>query len=95
MLSEAVLRIVYIVVPTFVLVAVPVFWFDGKVKTMLKTENEGKRSPFAEKLLRPPGESLRIKIDELRLSYWDNFIDLLPILFGPASLFLFSAGPAR
>lgn len=88
MLSEAVLRILYIVVPIFVLVTVPVFWFDQKVKTMLKTENEGKRSPFSEKLLRPPGESLRIKIDELRTSYWENFFDLLPILFGPALTFL-------
>ena len=89
MLSEAVLQIVYIVVPTFILVAVPVFWFDRRIKTMLKTENEGKRSPFSEKLLRPPGESLRIKIDELRTSYWENFIGLLPILLGPALAFLF------
>lgn len=88
MLSEAFLRILYIVVPTLVLVAVPVFWLERKIKTMLKTENEGKRSPFAEKLLRPPGESLRIKIDGLRMSYWENFFDLLPILFAPALTFL-------
>ena len=88
MLSEAVLQILFIVVPTLVLVAVPVFWLEWKIKTMLKAESEGKRSPFAEKLLRPPGESLRIKIDELRTNYWDNSFDLLPILFGPALTFL-------
>lgn len=88
MLSEVVLRTVYIVIPIFVLVGVPVFWFGRKMKTMLKTEDEGKRSPFAEKLLRPPGESLRKKIDELRVSYWENSFGLLPILFGPALTFL-------
>lgn len=88
MLSETVLLILYIAVPTLVLIAVPVLWFDRKIKTMLKTENEGKRSPFAEKLLRAAGESLRIKIDELRLSYWENSFDLLPILFAPALSFV-------
>lgn len=95
MLSEAVLLVLSIVGPILVLVAAPVFWFDWKIKTMLKKENEGKRSPFAEKLLRPPGESLRLKIDELRTSFWETFFDLLPILFGPALTFLITraAGP--
>jgi len=91
MLSELSLRILSIAIPSFVLIAVPVFWFEWKIKTRLKTEDEGKRSPFAEKLLRPPGESLRIKIDELRSSYWDNSFDLLPILFGPVLVFFISS----
>ncbi|MCH7224536.1 nuclease-related domain-containing protein [Haloferula sp. A504] len=36
-------------------------------KRMLSAERAKSRSPFTEKMLRPPGESLRLRLDDLRL----------------------------
>ena len=48
-----------------ILVLFPGFIFYRAMSHMLKKEKEHTKSPFSEKLLRPPGESLRLKIDAL------------------------------
>jgi hypothetical protein len=61
------------------LLFLPVILLLWKVKKLQKQERADTRSPFSQKLLRPAGESLRLKIDEIR-----NQIDdcLAPMALG-------------
>ena len=49
------------------------FIFYRALAMLLRKEREHTKSPFPEKLLRPPGESLRVKIDTIR----ENIEDLM------------------
>lgn len=51
---------------------------------MLAKEKKRSVSPFTEKLLRPPGESLRLKIDEIHMSMMDTGLALAIGLVIPA-----------
>ena len=55
------------------LIFVSGFIFFRALSNLLKKEREYTKSPFAEKLLRPPGESLRVKIDAIR-DEMDNLV---------------------
>ena len=59
-----------------VLAGVPLAFFVHYTKKMLAAEKAKSRSPFTEKLLRPPGESLRLKIDELHEKLIDTGLAL-------------------
>lgn len=48
------------------LILVPGLLYVRAISRMLSKEREFTKSPFSEKLLRPPGESLRVKIEEIR-----------------------------
>lgn len=74
-----------------VLIVVPVILISGSLKKLLAEEKKGRRSPFSEKLIRPAGESLRIKIDEIKSEFQDKFLDLILLILGPAVLMIFSA----
>lgn len=66
------------------------------MNAMLAEEGRRSVSPFTEKLLRPPGESLRLKIDEIRESMMDTGIALTLGMVIPAFAALpsWSASPA-
>jgi hypothetical protein len=51
---------------------------------MFAAERALSRSPFTEKLLRPPGESLRLKIDEIRNEMSDVALKLAIALIAPS-----------
>lgn len=51
---------------------------------MLADERKRSRSPFTEKLLRPPGESLRLQVEELREDLTEICFKLGLYLVGPA-----------
>ena len=54
------------------------------MNAMFAEEKNRSASPFTEKLLRPPGESLRLKIDEIRMSIMDTGLALAIGLVIPA-----------
>lgn len=54
------------------------------MNAMLAEEKRRSASPFTEKLLRPPGESLRLKIEEIRMSMMDTGMVLAIGLVIPA-----------
>lgn len=85
----------YLLLPSAILLLIPLGWLFYQVKKTLADEKIGKRSPFSEKLLRPPGESIRheIALIEERLS--EKLLTFLPLLIGPMATYLATvfAGP--
>lgn len=59
-----------------VLLLLPVSILLRKINRMLDREKEATKSPFSEKLLRAPGESLRLKIEDIRDQMGDLFFKL-------------------
>ena len=65
-----------------VLLVLPIVWLGCSVHRMFEGEKKGKRSPFTEKLIRPAGESLRVRIevtqdkmmDRIGVSWDDEFL---------------------
>ena len=58
---------------------------------MLAEEKSRSRSPFKEKLLRPAGESLRLKVDEIRDEMMDTGFVLAALLVAPCFVMLLAA----
>jgi len=58
------------------ILAASMYWLKRQVDHMLSEEKEHSRSPFSEKLLRPAGESLRLKIDEIRAEIVNHVLTL-------------------
>ena len=67
------------------------------MNSMLAEEKKRSVSPFTEKLLRPPGESLRLRIDEIRIKMMDKGLvlaitlvipGLMPILVRTSSIWI-------
>jgi len=56
---------------------------------MFRDEKARSRSPFGEKLLRPPGESLRLRIDGLKMDMLEKGVVMAVFLAVPVFLFLF------
>lgn len=71
-----------------VLVITPVSICLRKLNRILQREKEATKSPFSEKLLRPPGESLRLKIETLREQIGDTFFKLGCYMLAPGILCL-------
>lgn len=63
--------------------AVLVFLLGKAVNRMLADERKKSRSPFKEKLHRPAGESLRLKVDELSDQMLESGFQLLICLIAP------------
>ena len=63
-------------------------WLSWKVNRMLATEREQSRSPFTEKLIRPPGESLRLQIEGLREEISEVGLRGILYLIGPSVLLM-------
>lgn len=58
------------------------------IEGMFRDEKARSRSPFGEKLLRPPGESLRLRIDDLKMHILEKGIIIALFIFLPVILFL-------
>lgn len=65
------------------LMVVPCYLYLKALKRIVKSEREFTKSPFSEQLLRPPGESLREKIDEIRDDMGDQFLSLAAYIVSP------------
>lgn len=65
---------------SLVLFAIPILCVSLAVRNVFKRERQGKRAPFTQKLLRPAGESLRLKITEIE----DKMQDRLLLMCGLA-----------
>jgi len=72
--------------------AVPIFWLKREIDAMFAEEAARSRSPFSEKLLRPAGESLRLKIDEIREKTRDQHLTLALYLCAPGGLAILLSG---
>lgn len=59
------------------------------IEGMFRDEKARSRSPFGEKLLRPPGESLRLRVEELKLDMLEKGMALVVFIMVPVFLFLF------
>ncbi|WP_018969045.1 nuclease-related domain-containing protein [Rubritalea marina] len=69
------------------LIALPSVFMLRRLKLVVTEEKQHSRSPFADKLLRPPGESLRLKIIEFQDQINDILSKLAFFLIAPG-LFL-------
>jgi hypothetical protein len=58
------------------------------IEGMFRDEKARSRSPFGEKLLRPPGESLRLRIDDLKMHILEKGMIIALFIFLPVILFL-------
>lgn len=67
------------------LAGVPCFFYLRALKRIVKGEREFTKSPFSEKLLRPPGESLRGKIDGIRNDLGEQFYSLAAYIAAPGA----------
>lgn len=65
------------------------------VNGLLRSEKERWKSPFSEKLIRPAGESLRIRIEEIRSDLTDEILLFSVGVFGPGLLVLMNRAPER
>jgi len=70
------------------LILIPGIQYLRAINKMLKKEREFTRSPFSEKLLRPPGESLRIKIDGIRDEIHDLSVTFILSILSPGIICL-------
>ena len=89
MIEDTLTGLLFKVILTLLFVAVPIVWLLLKIKKLTKEENQNSRSPFSEKLLRPAGESLRLRIDEINSKLWDQILELVLLLFYPALVIIF------
>ncbi len=69
-----------------VLLILPIVWLGYSVHRMFEGEKKGKRSPFTEKLIRPAGESLRVRIEETQDKMMDRILWLVPLFIVPGLL---------
>jgi len=69
-----------------VLLIIPIAWLGYSVHRMFEGERRGKRSPFTEKLIRPAGESLRIRIGAIEELMMDRVLWLVPLFIAPGIL---------
>ncbi len=64
-----------------------------EMNRMFEEERARSRSPFKEKLLRPPGESLRLKIEEIREEFMEKGMVLAALLVIPSFLIILMNTP--
>ncbi|MCW1887419.1 NERD domain-containing protein [Luteolibacter flavescens] len=82
---------VRILVGGFLIVgAFALFWYG--LRRMVAEEKRRSRSPFKEKMLRPPGESLRLKIDDLRERLHEQVILLSFAMMFPGLMVFIATG---
>lgn len=67
-----------------VLVAIPVLVVRMAIRDVFERERQGKKAPFTQKLLRPAGESLRLKIAEIEDTMHDHFLLMCCLAAAPA-----------
>src|SRR4051812_28771487 len=67
------------------IVAESVFLFAlaGAVIGLVRWRDRKKRLPFTQKILRPPGESLRLRLIELDEQLNDRFVQLFLLAYSP------------
>lgn len=62
---------------------------------MFKSEKAKSRSPFSEKMLRPAGESLRLKIEEIRDQFMETGLVVTFSLLAPSIVMMLLSDPTR
>lgn len=70
----------------FAMMMVPVGAILIASRRFFEVERHGNKAPFTEKLLRPPGESLRVKIEEIRDQMLDIGLWITLLAIGPGIL---------
>ena len=70
------------------LIFIPLYLLTRDLNRVLAEEKERSKSPFSEKLLRPPGETLRLKIDEIQSGIMDHHFSLALLVMLPGLLII-------
>jgi hypothetical protein len=73
------------------LIVIPALLFYWKLSRAIKKERGLTKSPFSNKLLRPPGESLRIKINELEDQLSEQLLVIALSLVAPGLFYMMIA----